>query len=529
MDIVSAEEMREMDRQTIETFGLPGRLLMETAGRGAAAFFLEVFPQCAGKAVGIVAGRGNNGGDGFVMARCLAEAGAEITVFLLSKKSRLRGDAATNFRLLENMGLPIVEVPDGEALRQQTPLLAVQDIWIDAVLGTGLRSTVSPFFAEVIALINRSEKPVFSVDIPSGLHADTGMPCGACIHAAATATFAFAKIGHLLYPGANHTGRLNIVDIGIPDHIRRRIGPKQHLITQALAARGLVPRRPDAHKGRTGHLLVVAGAPGKTGAAAMATGAALRMGAGCVTAAVAAGIHTVLDSLVIEAMTLPLPDCGGILGPDALPALQKALSGKQCAALGPGLGTASETRKLLHRLLPEIPVPLVLDADALNCLAGHTDLLKTLKVPVVLTPHPGEMARLMDVSVDEIQQDRINAARRAAVSLSCHVVLKGACTVVAHPDGHVYLNRTGNAGMATGGMGDVLTGMVAGLITQGAAPDAAARTAVYLHGAAGDALSTHRGPYGYLATEVMDQLPLQLETLTTAAERHQWTCTRPTP
>jgi len=515
MYLVTAREMQEMDRLTIESFGLPGRLLMETAGRGATRFFLDTFPDCRNRRVGVVAGRGNNGGDGFVMARCLSEAGIRVTVFLLARKADVRGDAAANLDLLAPLDIPVIEMPDSDSFSRQLPALRHQAVWIDAILGTGLTAEVKSYFKEVIDFINATGHPVFCVDIPSGLNADTGQICGACIKGRATATFGYPKIGHLSHPGAALTGKLEVVDIGIPKLIADRVGPKQHPVTAGDARQGLVDRSPDAHKGRTGHLLVVGGSPGKTGAAAMAAVSALRAGAGLVTAGIPESLNPVLETLILEAMTCPLPDKGlGILSHAGRQLLLAQLTGKQCVALGPGLGQHPDTRELLLELLTQVEVPMVLDADALNCLASDPGLLKTLKVPVVITPHPGEMARLAGTDTRLIQQDRIACAREFAETYHCHVVLKGAGTVIAQPDGTVFLNSTGNAGMAAGGMGDVLTGLIAGLITQGASVPAACRTGVYLHGAAADTLSAEKGPYGFLAGEVMHRIPAEIRRLT---------------
>jgi NAD(P)H-hydrate epimerase len=391
-------------------------------------------------------------------------------------------------------------------------------VWIDAIFGTGLNSDVMGLFRAAIEFINQLNRPVLAVDIPSGLSADTGQACGTCIHARVTVTFAFPKLGQILFPGAEHCGTLEVVDIGIPPHIADSVGPRQFLIS-ARDVRGYLPPRPaDTHKGRTGHLLVVAGSPGKTGAAAMTAMSALRAGAGLVTLGIAQSLNAVAETLMREAMTAPLPDSGtGLLGPSARETLLALAQGKSCLAIGPGLGPAPETGEVVRDLIRSSPVPLVIDADGLNHLAGHLDVLEKISVAAVLTPHPGEMARLLATTATSVQRDRIACARDLAVTSRVHVVLKGARTVIAHPDGAVYVNPTGNAGMASGGMGDVLTGAIAGLITQGIRPDLAARAAVYLHGAAGDSLSRSAGPWGYLAGEVLDALPAEIAKLSGGA------------
>ena len=387
-----------------------------------------------------------------------------------------------------------------------------QEIWIDALLGTGLKSDVKGYFKKIIEFINALGKPVFSVDIPSGLNSDTGQVCGACIRAQATATFAFAKTGHILFPGAEYTGYLEIIDIGIPDYIAKNIRPKQHLLTQEKIRTTFRPRIPDAHKGTTGHVLVVSGSVGKTGAAAMTAMSAMRAGAGLVTLAIPESLNPVVETQVLEAMTYPLPETeNGIIGESSFNKIMDLLSGKKCLAIGPGLGEAAETKKLVHRIIKESPVTIVLDADGLNNIAGSTEILKKAKAPLILTPHPGEMARLMDSTAGSIQKDRINCAREFAQEFNVHVVLKGARTIIAHPKGNIFINPTGNPGMASGGMGDVLTGIIAGLVAQGYSPESATHVGVYLHGAAADTLAKEIGPFGYLATEVINAIPGQIK------------------
>jgi NAD(P)H-hydrate epimerase len=514
MYLVTSAEMQAMDRLTIESFGLPGRILMENAGREATRLFLSHFAESARRGVGVLAGRGNNGGDGYVMARCLAQKGYPVKVYLLAPAGKVKGDAAANLKLLAPLGVPVIELPDERALAVHLEEMRSAAVWIDAVFGTGLSAEVKGLFRTAIEFVNQLSRPVFAVDIPSGLSADTGRPLGACIRAHVTAAFAFPKLGHVLLPGAEHCGKLEVADIGIPPHIADSVAPRQFLITAGDVRAYLPPRPADAHKGRTGHLLVVAGSPGKTGAAAMTAMAALRAGAGLVTLGIARSLNPVTETLMLEAMTAPLPDSGtGVLGPSAREALLALAQGKSCLAVGPGLGPAPETGEMVRDLIRSSPAPLVIDADGLNHLAGHVDVLKQLAVAAVLTPHPGEMARLLGSTAAAVQQDRIGCARDLAVGCRVHVVLKGARTVVAHPDGGVHVNPTGNAGMASGGMGDVLTGAIAGLITQGIRPELAARAAVYLHGAAGDSLARSVGPWGYLAGEVMNALPAELARL----------------
>jgi NAD(P)H-hydrate epimerase len=514
MVLVTAAEMQTIDRLTIGSFGLPGRILMENAGREAARVFLAHFAADARQGVGIAAGCGNNGGDGFVVARCLAQQGYPVRVFLFGTADRLRGEAADNLALLKPLAVPVAEIPDASALKERQAEMRRIAAWVDALLGTGLNADVRELFRDVIELINRCGRPVLAVDIPSGVSADTGQICGAAIRATVTATFGLAKIGHAVFPGAEMTGRLEVLDIGIPPHLVEQVAPRHHLLTAPRVRDGL-PRRPaDAHKGLTGHLLVVAGSPGKTGAAALTSLSALRVGAGLVTLGIAESLNPVMETLLLEAMTAPLPEhAPGVLGQGSLERLCTLAQGKQCLVIGPGLGTAPETGELVRSLIRRSPCPLVIDADGLNHLAGRLDGLENLPVDAVITPHPGEMARLLGTTAATVQRDRIGCTRNLAMSLKIHVVLKGARTLIAHPDGALFVNPTGNSGMAAGGMGDVLAGAIAGLIAQRVGVELAARTAVYLHGAAADALAASVGPWGFLAGEVMHSLPAEIARL----------------
>ena len=511
MYLVTASEMQEMDSQTIESYGIPGRILMENAGRGASDFCCDRFPQISSMRVGIIAGRGNNGGDGFVIARCLSQKNVNVTVYLLADPSRLTGDAAANFDLLAPIGVAVNIVPDLKSFDNLKDSISDKELLIDALLGTGLKSDVRGFFREVIDFINSLDKPVLSVDIPSGLDADTGQPCGASVRARATATFAFAKIGHFQYPGAELCGDLKIIDIGIPTHIVEMVGPKQFLIRSEDIRSYVKPRAQNTHKGRTGHLLILAGSPGKTGAAAMTASAAMRAGAGLVTLGVPRGLEPLVAVRSLEVMTMALPDADGeVLGDLSLDAIIRLLDRKSCLALGPGMGQSNQTRLLILQLLQQCQLPLVIDADGLNNLVGATDVLRQYAGPVIITPHPGEMARLIEKDTSAVQEDRIGCAREFAQAFGVHVVLKGAATVIAHPDGFVFINPSGNPGMASGGMGDVLTGLIAGFIAQGYPAEVSCHLGVYLHGAAADTLLTQKGPWGFLASDLIERIPAEI-------------------
>lgn len=521
MFLVTAAEMQAMDRNTIEFFGIPGRILMENAGRGATAHFLETILKATDRnGIAVAAGRGNNGGDGFVMARYLAQLGLPVHVYLLAPRSRVQGDAAANLDLLQPLNVPVTEIQDPSTLTAASDRLQRHDIWIDALLGTGLTSPVRGIYQQMIDTLNAWGKPVFAVDIPSGVDSDTGRIRGTAIQAHATATFGFAKCGHLQYPGAALSGRLRIIEIGIPPHIARKIGCQQHLITSWTVQKALPARAPDAHKGHAGHLLVVAGSVGKSGAALMTAMAAARTGTGLVTLGLPVGLNRVVEDKALEVMSLPLPETvRGSLSEAALEPILAACQGKSCLALGPGLGTEEATKQLVLKIITETRLPLVIDADGLNNVVGELDLLKERSGEIILTPHPGEMARLCRTSTKEIQQDRIARARQLAVQYGIHLVLKGAGSVVAHPNGEIFINPTGNAGMATGGMGDVLTGIIAGCICIGCSAQDAANIGVFLHGLAADQVQQSMGPYGYLASDVIAALPGTLRTVLNDAPR----------
>ncbi|MBW2569395.1 MAG: NAD(P)H-hydrate dehydratase [Deltaproteobacteria bacterium] len=514
MYLVTAGEMQKMDRMTIESFGIPGRVLMENAGRGAVQILFDKYAGVINRRIGVIAGRGNNGGDGFVIARYLVQKGTKVTVYLLSKSSLIKGDAAANLKLLTSLNVPVIEILDRKAFLKHRSSIVHQEILVDAILGTGLKSDVKGYFREVIEFLNNLNKPVFAVDIPSGLNSDTGQACGVCVRANITATFAFAKIGQILFPGANYTGDLEIVEIGIPPYIAEEIGPRQYLLTRDMISDYLKPRPFDTHKGSMGHLLLIAGSPGKTGAATMTAMSAMRTGAGLVTLGIPRSLNPVLESQCLEVMTCSLSETiDGMFNESSFQAIVDLLPGKKCFAIGPGIGTSTETKNLVYRIIQESKVPIVIDADGLNILAEHTQILRKLKVPVVLTPHPGEMARLIKSTADVVQKNRINCARDFAEKFNVNLVLKGARTIIAHPDGRVFVNQTGNSGMASGGMGDVLTGIIAGLITQGYSPESATHIGVYLHGSAADEMAKTIGPIGFLASDVMNAIPGEIRRL----------------
>lgn len=508
MRVLSAEQMRQLDRRTIEEVGIPGVVLMENAGRGAACRLLERYRELFPGPVLVLAGKGNNGGDGYVIARCLQQEGWQVQTLVLAQAGSVTGDARLNLDILLRLAGSVHFVPGEASLSSFFEICPAYALLVDALFGTGLTSEVHGHYAQAIDWINAQDAPVVAVDIPSGLDATSGRILGRCVKASLTLTFAQPKIGHLVYPGACCVGDLETIDIGIPSFLLESSAPEQYWV-DADEARKLLPQRPvDGHKGTFGHLLVIAGSPGKSGAAAMTADAAVRTGCGLVTLGCPACIHDILEIKLTEPMTVALPHIEGALSLQALEAVLALCQNKQALALGPGLGQAAETQALVRRLLRESSLPMVVDADGLNALAGHLEVLRERStIGTVLTPHPGEMARLAACSVDAVQSDRVGVARAFAQQYGSVLVLKGARTITAAPDGRIYINASGHQGMASGGMGDILTGIIGALLAQGLPPSEAAALGVYLHGRAADRLVAQMGLSGLAATDLLREIP----------------------
>ncbi|MGO8760889.1 MAG: NAD(P)H-hydrate dehydratase [Desulfobaccales bacterium] len=509
MKLVTASTMRELDRRAIQDLGIPSLVLMENAGRTTYRILRREF-LCLPGEVAVLAGPGNNGGDGFVVARYLANAGLPVAVFLLGPRDRVSQDARVNLEILAHLGIAVAEVLTEADLNPAIHRLAQAGLIVDALLGTGLNSPVQGLMAALIERVNHLKAPVLAVDIPTGLSADTGEVLGVALKAQVTVTYGWPKLGQVLPPGRDYVGRLWQADIGIPPILARDL-PLE--LAEAREMRALLPPRPfGSHKGTFGHLLVLAGSQGKTGAAAMTAEAALRAGAGLVTLGVPASLNDILEAKLTEAMTLPLPEAPGAraLGAAAWTPILEFLDEKSTLALGPGLGTHPETRDLVRRLVQDLPQPMVIDADGLNNLAGAAAGLKNAAGPRILTPHPGEMARLIGLTIPEVQARRLDLARETAARFGVTLVLKGAQTVVAAPDGRASLNSTGNPALASGGTGDVLTGLIGGFLAQGLAPWDAARLGVYLHGLAADFFVSRHGQRGMIAGDLLSVLPQML-------------------
>ncbi len=520
MRVLTARQMREADRRTIEDVGVPSLVLMENAGREVAATIEAEFGGLVGRRVAILCGRGNNGGDGFVVARLLHQRGVHVSVFLVGRVSDVRGDALTNLERVQGLGLTVAEIGRQIEWERHSSEFAHYSLVVDALFGTGLTSALDGLLATIVDDLNRAGAPILSVDLPSGLSADTHDIIGPCVRATLTVTLGAPKLPLVLPPASEVAGRLVVADIGIPSSVVESLDGADLRVTTPDALRALVPARPrDAHKGAFGHVLVVAGSRGKTGAAHLAAAGALQSGAGLVTVATPQSCQPVVACMGAEYMTDGLADSAeGTVVRDGLEAVL-AFRGAVIAA-GPGLGSDGGVKAFVRGLVEGARVPLVLDADALNAFEGDSGrLMARAGQTIIVTPHPGEMARLLGVPTADVQANRLETARRLAAANGLFVALKGHRTIVAAPDGRAAINPTGNPGMATGGTGDVLTGMIAAWLAQGADAYAACRLGVYLHGAAGDLAAGDEGEVSMTAGDLVGRIGRATTALATHGPR----------
>lgn len=514
MKLLKAAEMKKIDQMASADYDIPSLILMENAGIRTVEVIDEMLVEPKGKSVVVIAGKGNNGGDGLVIARHLINAGVAVDTFLLGEADEMTADASINYSILQKMTPNIYPLTQEQHLDRLMLSLLVCDLIVDAMYGIGFKGTMRDFESRVVKMINWCKSPVVAVDIPSGVEADTGKVTGEAIKARQTVTFALPKVGLVLEPGKDYAGTLTVADISIPQPLLNSPELKTNLITDNMVKPFISQREPETHKGTYGHALVAGGSAGMTGAVAMSSFAALRTGAGLVTAAVPVSVLPVAAAAHREIMTAPLAETeGASIALEALPALNNLLGTASVCAIGPGMSRYPEANGVLRFVLERAGIPIVIDADGINALEGDTSILKNRQVPVVLTPHPGEMARLVGKSIAEVQSDRMETARDFATEYGVCLVLKGNKTIVAVPSGEVFVNITGNAGMATAGSGDVLCGMIAGLMAQGLKPQDAAVTAVYLHGLAGDYAAREKGLRGITAGDILDAIPYILKQL----------------
>ena len=516
MKILTAAQMREVDRLSTQRFGIPSLQLMENAGARVVEYLAANFPALDRRRIVVVCGKGNNGGDGFVVARLLGERGARPVAILCGDPAAMRGDAAVNHERYVKSGGALFVALDAKEWVAARNQLDHAGIIVDAIFGTGFRGPVEGWLADAIASINaqRGRAAIVAVDIPSGVSADTGEVSGPAIEADATVTFTAPKMGQVLAPASGKVGRLIVAAIGSPRELIEECSDSRvrWLETGEFASLRF-RRRADSNKGNFGHALIVAGSLGKTGAAVMAGWAALRAGAGLVTVATPDVCVPVVAAHVPEMMTEPL--AASEAGTISLRSLEynyfsNLLRGKSVLAIGPGLTTHAETQQFVRAVVKDSAVPLVVDADALNAYAGRgAELAEYSAANIAITPHPGEMARLVNSPVADVQRDRLNVAQKAAADWKTTVVLKGYQTVIAAPDGRAWINSTGNPGMAKAGSGDVLTGMLAGILAQHGHTDwnLATCLGVYLHGLAGDIAAEKFGETSLMATDLIHAIP----------------------
>jgi hydroxyethylthiazole kinase-like uncharacterized protein yjeF len=507
MRVLNTQQMREADRQTSDEVGIPSIVLMENAGRQAVAAMEAAFEDLATSKVGVFCGRGNNGGDGFVVARTLGQRGIEAIVFVLGSVAEIRGDARTNLEILGHLGLTVIEITNAQEWELHSTELSECELIVDAILGTGFHGQLSGLMETVVADLNGLGVPIVAIDVPTGVSADSHEVAGEAIEASMTVTLAAPKLPLVLPPADAYGGDLVIADIGIPASVLDELdGPWVELLTRERM-RELVPTRAaDSHKGDFGRVLVIAGSLGRTGAAHLAALGALRSGAGLVTIATPKSCIPIVAAMMPEYMTEALEETAA--GSVDFAAVDRVLEMKaDVIAMGPGLGQDPSTAAFVQAIVERSGVPIVLDADGVNAFAGDRDrLVGRESVDLIITPHPGEMARLLGISIEDVQADRLEHARDFAAAHKLHVVLKGHRTIIAGPEGRSFINLTGNAGMATGGTGDLLTGMIAAWFAQLLDPEAACKLAVYLHGTAGDLADADEGEISLLPTDIAAHL-----------------------
>lgn len=486
MKLVTAQEMKELDTKAQTEFAVPGILLMDNAAQAAADAVNEALELLDGESVVIFCGAGNNGGDGFGAARWLQNYGVKARVFVVGTElAAISGDAGLELDMLKKTGVKVEVIASEDDWLVAELAAAKADVLVDALLGTGFHGELEGAYLRACELVNDSGKYIVSVDVPTGVNADNGAACEAAVHADKTVTMALTKTGLLLYPGREYCGDIELADIGLPAKIVEECASKKYRLTDEIVRELLPLRKADAHKGDAGRIAICAGSPGFTGAAALCSDAAVKAGAGLVSLFTPLSSQNVLATKLTETMVHGLLErMPGILGGGAVSDVVSHANAGDVLAIGPGLGTSESTQQVVRDILQKVTVPVVIDADALTALVGHTEILTAMQAPKVLTPHPGELARLIGKEVNEINADRINIASEYAKEWNAVLVLKGAPTVIACPDGTVYVNSTGTSALATGGSGDVLTGIIAGLAGQEISLQEAAVCGVYLHGLA---------------------------------------------
>lgn len=488
MKLVTAKEMKALDVQAQNDYAMPGILLMDNAAQAVAEAVHEALKALEGERVVIFCGGGNNGGDGLGAARWLQSYGVSVRAFIVGAAlDAVQGDAAVELAMFTKAGGRVEELSTEDDWVLAELAASKADVLVDALLGTGFHGELEGDVLRACELLNKSEKYILAVDIPTGVNADNGAVCEQAVRADHTVTMALVKTGLLLYPGREYCGDIELADISMPVKLVEDYQSDKYRLTDEIVRELLPLRKANAHKGDAGRVVICAGSPGYTGAAALASDAAVKAGAGLVSLYTPLSSRDVLAIKLTEVMVHGLLErMPGILGGGAASDVASSAEAADVLAIGPGLGTSESTQEAVRTILQKITTPVVIDADALTALAGHTEILAAMQAQKVLTPHPGEMARLTGLEIAEIEADRINVAKKYAEEWQAIVVLKGAPTVIGCPNGTVYVNSTGNSSLATGGSGDVLTGIIAGLAAQEISLQEAAICGVYLHGLAAE-------------------------------------------
>lgn len=514
MKLATAQDMRKIDELAVKEHGLTISQLMESAGAAVVRAMEETWEGLPEKTVGILCGKGNNGGDGLAAARLLKQKKTSVVVILAGEEGDLSPEAKGQYQKAKSAKVPIIPLLDGGGMKAVRAALEECDLLVDALFGTGLSRPTEGTSRELIQTAKSLGKPVVAVDIPSGLSADSGSPLGEALPAQMTVTFGLSKIGFYTPIGSTFTGRVVVDDIGFPPALLNAPFLKHELTERETVQRALPKYDENTHKGTRGRLVIVAGATGLTGAAALSAYGAQRIGAGLVTVACPESLIPILGVKLTEPMTAPVPEVeGGFLSLRAAGRILHLTTNVNAVVIGPGIGRHRETGQLLREILTRLTVPMVVDADALNLLGGQLDIFKAVRVPAVLTPHPGEAAWLLKTTINDVEQNRVKVAKQIAEGYNVTVVLKGRFTVIASPEGKVRINPTGSRGLATGGTGDVLSGIIGGLLAQRLSPFEAATAGVYLHGLAGERASRKLGPDGLLAGDLLPLLPRLLRKL----------------
>lgn len=516
--IATAEEMKRLDNFVMHEFGLLPEILMERAGLGVAETIKEKYSLSQDYPILVLSGQGNNGGDGFVCARHLWNWGYKVEVLFFGEREKYSLEAKKNLLLLEKINLPVREILDFEELKNFFKHFQPKII-VDALFGTGLKRPLTGIFEDLLLYLRDYQKKynpkIIAIDMPSGISADTGQILGVALKADLTITFECLKAGQLIYPGKEYAGEVKIIEIGYPWRYIEEKGlvPKRIYLNEKVAQTLYQPRRGFYHKGKTGHILVLAGSTGKSGAGYLTALGALKAGVGLVTLVSTKTLQFLYSNMLPEALTLGLPEKDGEVSEEGIDLLLSALSRKKAIVVGPGFGLGRGPKKILFTLLEKANVPLLLDADALTLISANLELLKNYAFPKILTPHPGEAARLLSCDPEDILKDPLSAVITLTKLTSAYLVLKGPHTIISSPSGEIYISSIDAQGMAQGGMGDVLSGVIGALIAQGYSPLWASVLGVYLHGKAAKLLQETYGPFGFTAVDVAKTIPRVIKIL----------------